>query len=83
MIRVLFFARLADLAKTREADFPCDAEIGMRALLAQIVERFPALKDALARPELVFLAVNQEQANLETVIHDGDEVALMPPFSGG
>lgn len=29
------------------------------------------------------VAVNREYASLETVLHEGDEVALLPPVSGG
>ena len=29
------------------------------------------------------VAVNREYAGLATVLHDGDEVALLPPVSGG
>ncbi len=29
------------------------------------------------------LAVNREYAGAETALHDGDEVALLPPVSGG
>jgi molybdopterin converting factor subunit 1 len=29
------------------------------------------------------VAVNQEYAGMETVLQDGDEVALLPPVSGG
>ncbi len=29
------------------------------------------------------VAVNREYAGLETVLQDGDEVALLPPVSGG
>jgi molybdopterin converting factor small subunit len=29
------------------------------------------------------VAVNREYAGLGTVLHDGDEVALLPPVSGG
>ncbi len=29
------------------------------------------------------VAVNREYAGAETLLHDGDEVALLPPVSGG
>jgi len=29
------------------------------------------------------VAVNREYAGLGTILHDGDEVALLPPVSGG
>jgi len=84
MIRVLFFARLADLARVREAEFDCPGgSIRLEELLRQVVTRFSSLSTSLARPELMFLAVNQEQADLDTQVNDGDEVAIMPPFSGG
>jgi molybdopterin converting factor subunit 1 len=31
----------------------------------------------------VAVAVNREYAQLQTPLHDGDEVALLPPVSGG
>lgn len=31
----------------------------------------------------VAVAVNREYAGLGTVLHEGDEVALLPPVSGG
>jgi molybdopterin converting factor small subunit len=84
MIRVLLFARLADQAKTREAEFECGEEgISLSELMKQVVVRFPALEASLAQPRLLFLAINQEQAWLGDLVKDGDEVAIMPPFSGG
>jgi len=84
MIRVLFFARLADLAKVREAEFSCaDEGIVLSDLLAQVVQHYPSLEASLAQPRLLFLAINQEQAGLDAQVKDGDEVAIMPPFSGG
>lgn len=84
MIRVLLFARLADLAKTRQAEFECNEEgIKLSELTKQVVARFPALDTSLAQPKLLFLAINQEQAWLDDLVKDGDEVAMMPPFSGG
>jgi len=29
------------------------------------------------------ISVNQEMASADTIIRDGDEVAFLPPFSGG
>jgi molybdopterin synthase catalytic subunit len=44
------------------------------------VQRWPALA---SRRRSTVLAVNREFARGDTVIHDGDEVALLPPVSGG
>jgi molybdopterin synthase sulfur carrier subunit len=84
MIRVLLFARLADLAKTRESDFDSpEGGIRLDELIRQVVVRFPALEASLAQPRLLFTAINQQQARLDEQVKDGEEVAIMPPFSGG
>jgi len=84
MIKVLFFARLADLARVRDASFDCPGEgIRLDDLVKRMVVRYPALQTSLAQPRLLFLAINQEQAELDAQVKDGDEVAIMPPFSGG
>ncbi len=84
MIQVLFFARIADLAGVREASFQCpEGGVRLDDLVKKVTARFPALAESLARPKLLFLAINQEQAGLDAQVRDGDEVAIMPPFSGG
>ncbi len=50
------------------------------ALLADLAEARPAL--AAARRSLMVM-VNQEYARDDRVLNDGDEVALIPPVSGG
>ncbi|MCM2249395.1 MAG: MoaD/ThiS family protein [Geothrix sp.] len=73
MITVKCFARYRALLGFSELDLPAAATLG--GLLAD--PRFADLpKDAL-------LAVNQSFADRATPLADGDEVALMPPVSGG
>lgn len=73
MITVRAFARYKVLLGFERLELPCPSTLG--ELLAD--ERFAALpKDAL-------LAVNQSFAGRDQALADGDEVALMPPVSGG
>ncbi|WP_243321454.1 MoaD/ThiS family protein [Geothrix sp. SG200] len=73
MITVKCFARYRALLGFSDLSLPAPSTLG--DLLAD--PRFAALpKDAL-------LAVNQSFADRSTVLADGDEVALMPPVSGG
>jgi molybdopterin synthase catalytic subunit len=51
-------------------------------LLRQISKEYPALSDILARGGIL-ISVNHEFVKSDALIKDGDEVALMPPFSGG
>ena len=43
-------------------------------------ERRPSIADYLSR---VAFAVNQNYSDRKTVLNDGDELALIPPVSGG
>lgn len=52
----------------------------MRGLLDQLCAEFPALANARAS---VAVAVNREYVNPDYVLSAGDEVALIPPVSGG
>jgi molybdopterin converting factor subunit 1 len=49
-------------------------------LVKEMASRFPSLTSAL---EALSIAVNKEYISQETELHDGDEVALIPPLSGG
>ena len=45
-------------------------------------KEFPEISDYLTGKRLL-ISVNQEFADKDTIIKDGDEVGLLPPFSGG
>ncbi|MCG3181622.1 MAG: Molybdopterin synthase sulfur carrier subunit [Phycisphaerae bacterium] len=79
-VRVLFFAAMTDLAGVRERvlDLPEGATAG--DLIALLSADLPALAD---RRGSLMLAVNRTYASAATVLSDGDEVALIPPVSGG
>ena len=79
-VRVLYFGALREqLDKEFEAlDLSSPARVS--DLLGQIGSSYPDLKSWL--PSLA-VAVNQEYANLHTHLKEGDEIALLPPVSGG
>lgn len=52
----------------------------MKDVLDGILTKHPRLA---AHRETMLLAVNHEFADPSAALHDGDEVALMPPVSGG
>ncbi len=79
-IRVLLFALYRDLAGTGE--FEVDLPAGETA--GGLVARLRARGGGLERlPDAPPLAVNEEYAGPDTVLEDGDEVALLPPVAGG
>jgi molybdopterin converting factor subunit 1 len=79
-VRVLFFGILKDIVgKPVDAiDLPEGSSV--RDVLAYYQARTPRLKDSL--PSLA-LAVNQQYAGPDTKLQPGDEIALLPPVSGG
>jgi molybdopterin synthase catalytic subunit len=80
--RVRLFAMLRQQAgsATVEVEVPAGTTVGdaIRAL----AEQHPQLAPALAALSPV-MAVNREYADAETVLGAGDELALIPPVSGG
>ena len=79
-LKVLFFGRLKDLIGHAEDSVdPTDAAT-IEQLFALYATRNPEL--AKYRPSLV-ASRNQEFAAWDTPLHPGDEVAFLPPVSGG
>lgn len=79
-IRVRFFAVLRDLAGVAEMplDLPDAATIATAVGLLR--ERLPSLQSYLPRAAF---AVNRTIATAAIALHDGDELAILPPVSGG
>jgi MoaE-MoaD fusion protein len=78
--RVLFFGMLRDIVgmSSEEADFSDGADL--HSVFACYAQRFPRLGE-LAKS--IVVARNQEFADPATKLSDGDEVAFLPPVSGG
>jgi molybdopterin synthase catalytic subunit len=81
MISVKLFATLKDKAGASEFSIT-EAPATVQELLTIVVQRAPELGEFLAAGR-VLVSVNREFATAATTLHDGDEVGLMPPFSGG
>jgi len=79
-VRVLFFGRLKDIVGRGEevADLPDGARV--EDLFARYAASFPALGGLRAS---VAASVNQELAGWAARLGSGDEVAFLPPVSGG
>ena len=79
-IRVLFFGVVKDLAGRSSETIELPEGARVEAVLrhySQLVPRLEAILPSLA------LAVNQEYSSAESLLRPGDEVALLPPVSGG
>jgi molybdopterin synthase catalytic subunit len=77
-VRVLFFGVLKDLLSSSGATVTLPAGSTVAGLTEQ-------LQNGAEHPVwgALAVAVNREYANRSAVLHEGDEVALLPPVSGG
>lgn len=78
-IRVLLFARYAELLGTERLDLDTVGTLSVGDLL----DRIRALPGGGALPPVILCAVNLRQATLSDLVAPGDEVALLPPLAGG
>ncbi len=81
MIIVKLFAILKD--KAGRDELPIEAGPGtVSELLTVVSNQYPVLSDMISGNRLL-VSVNREFAKADSTVKDNDEVALMPPFSGG
>jgi molybdopterin converting factor subunit 1 len=79
-IRVLFFASLREKVKASEAL----EEVAAGTTVGELWSLLCAKHDSIApMTASVSFAVNREYADRDAVLREGDEVALIPPVSGG
>ena len=79
-MRVLFFAQLKDATGCADLELALASPLNGEQLWKTLTEKFPALA---AHRNNVRLARNWEYADAETQFTNEDEVALIPPVSGG
>jgi MoaE-MoaD fusion protein len=75
LVRVRLFAGLRDRAGSDEIEL----ELPEGALVADALERLRSVTEGFT----AVMAVNREYAGVHTVLHPEDELALIPPVSGG
>lgn len=79
-VRVLFFGILKDLAGRSSDTLSLPDHASAADVLSHYQQRLSANKAIFSS---IAISVNQEYARPEMQLHSGDEIALLPPVSGG
>lgn len=79
-IRVLFFASLADLMGKRQMHIVMPAGSKVADAVAYFERDTPGFAAYMSH---VSVAVNEAFVTQDVVLDDGDELAMIPPVSGG
>ncbi|MEK7850792.1 MAG: MoaD family protein [Deltaproteobacteria bacterium] len=81
MIKIRFFAGIKE--RVGREEFTLDFKGGSVADILNAIEKdIPEISEILLSFKAM-VAVNHEMAGMQTLLKDGDEVAFIPPFSGG
>jgi len=79
-VTVRLFARLRDIVGASELERDVPANASVKTVWNELVAEFPPLG---AYATSISVAVNADYARMDAQVADGDEVAFLPPVSGG
>jgi molybdopterin converting factor subunit 1 len=79
-VRVRLFARLRDIAGSSELTRDAQPGATIGSVWRDLVAEFPELENY---GRSISTALNADYARMEQAVGDGDEIAFLPPVSGG
>ena len=82
MITVKYFASLRAIAGKDEERFDLGNETTLEKLINEISKLTPRISEMIQEKKII-VSVNMDVIQSDAIIKDEDEVALLPPFSGG
>src|ERR1041385_2049297 len=79
-VRVLFFGMLKEIVGHSGEDSEIPEGASLSTVFNQYASRYPRLREVAGS---IVIARNQEFADPATRLEEGDEIAFLPPVSGG
>ena len=79
-ITLLYFAFIKDITGVKFDLLELPSDISVKSLAEIILEKYPRLSNII---NMIQISVNYKVVNWDTILKEGDEVALLPPISGG
>jgi molybdopterin converting factor subunit 1 len=77
-VLVKFFGATADAVGSRELELATDEAANAKSLIDRLSKDHPALAN-----HKLLIAVNEEYADPNAILSDGDEIAIFTAVSGG
>lgn len=79
-LTIKFFAGIAEATGKREHVMDVEENSKIKDIISLLVGEFPQAKDLINKS---MISVNHDYANVEQSVKENDEIALIPPVSGG
>ena len=79
-VRVKFFAAPREALGAGEIELELPPGATVAQLIERLTKKYPVLR---AYTRFLSVAVNRAYVGMQTELHDGDEVACLPPVGGG
>lgn len=79
-IKIFFFARARDITGLSEISLDMASGSTASECLKKLIVKFPGLEEISG---CIVLALNEEYTTESAIVKDRDELAIIPPISGG
>lgn len=83
MITIYYFGIIRETVKTETEKMAYTGPMNTDDLLEELRSRNPEWRDVLAPHKIFRLAVNHKMIFEAASLQDGDEIAILPPVTGG
>lgn len=80
IVKILFFASARESCGTSSTEINVEGNSSLKELICLLSEKFPNLNVVKYR---YAVAVNKKYIRGDVILQPGDEVAILPPISGG